>query len=125
MIRLNSMSYFRVWRWKISRPSAYLDQTFRDGGSVTVNVNDDGPFFQAEKGLWQRDPLFPILFNIVTDMLAILIKRAREEEQISEIILHLVDEGISILQYADDTIIFMDYDMDKAQNMKLLLCAFE
>jgi hypothetical protein len=61
----------------------------------------------------------------VTDMLAILIKRAREEEQISEIILHLVDEGISILQYADDTIIFMDYDMDKAQNMKLLLCAFE
>jgi hypothetical protein len=38
---------------------------------------------------------------------------------------HLVDDGISILQYADDTIIFMDHDLDKAQNMKLLLCAFE
>jgi hypothetical protein len=37
----------------------------------------------------------------------------------------LVDDGISILQYADDTIIFMDHDLDKAQNMKLLLCAFE
>jgi hypothetical protein len=36
-----------------------------------------------------------------------------------------VDDGISILQYADDTIIFMDHDLDKAQNMKLLLCAFE
>jgi hypothetical protein len=36
-----------------------------------------------------------------------------------------VEDGISILQYADDTIIFMDHDLEKAQNMKLLLCAFE
>jgi ABC-type proline/glycine betaine transport system ATPase subunit len=58
-------------------------------------------------------------------MLAILIKRAKEDDQIAGIVPHLVDDGISILQYADDTIIFMDHDMDKAQNMKLLLCAFE
>jgi hypothetical protein len=38
---------------------------------------------------------------------------------------HLVDDGILILQYVDDTIIFMDHDLDKARNMKLLLCAFE
>jgi hypothetical protein len=36
-----------------------------------------------------------------------------------------VDDRISILQYADDTIIFMDHDLDKAQNIKLLLYAFE
>jgi hypothetical protein len=58
-------------------------------------------------------------------MLAILIKRAKEEGQILGIVLHLVDIGILILQYADDTIIFMDHDLDKTQNMKLLLCAFE
>jgi hypothetical protein len=58
-------------------------------------------------------------------MLATLIQRAKEAGQISGIVPHLVDDGISILQYADDTIIFMDHDMDKAQNMKLLLCAFE
>jgi hypothetical protein len=38
---------------------------------------------------------------------------------------HLVDDGLSILQYANDTIIFLDHDPSKARNLKLLLCAFE
>jgi hypothetical protein len=36
-----------------------------------------------------------------------------------------VDGGLSILQYADDTILFMDHDLDKARNLKLILAAFE
>jgi hypothetical protein len=36
-----------------------------------------------------------------------------------------VDHGLSILQYADDTIIFLENDQQRAKNMKLLLCAFE
>jgi hypothetical protein len=37
----------------------------------------------------------------------------------------LIDERLSVLQYADDTIIFMDNDLERAKNMKLLLCALE
>jgi hypothetical protein len=37
----------------------------------------------------------------------------------------LVDDRLSILQDADDTILFMEYDIDKAKNMKLLLSAFK
>jgi hypothetical protein len=33
--------------------------------------------------------------------------------------------GLSILQYADDTIIFIDHDPKQAKNLKLLLCTFE
>jgi hypothetical protein len=33
--------------------------------------------------------------------------------------------GVSILQYADDTIIFMEHDIQKMLNMKLILCIFE
>ncbi|KAL5664100.1 hypothetical protein ACJX0J_024208, partial [Zea mays] len=33
--------------------------------------------------------------------------------------------GLSILQYADDTILFLEHDLDKARNMKLILAAFE
>ena len=38
---------------------------------------------------------------------------------------HLVDDGLSVLQYADDTNIFMDNDLERAKNVKLLLRAFE
>jgi hypothetical protein len=58
-------------------------------------------------------------------MLTVLISRAKEVEQIKGVVPHLIDEGLSTLQYADDTIIFMDNDLERAKNMKLLLCAFE
>jgi hypothetical protein len=38
---------------------------------------------------------------------------------------HPVDGGLSILQYADDTILFMEHDIKKARNLKLILSAFE
>ena len=58
-------------------------------------------------------------------MLAVLIKRAKADDQIQGVVPHLVDDGLSILQYTDDTVIFMDHDLEKAANMKLLLCFFE
>ena len=96
------------------------------GGSVGIKVNDDiGPYFQTKRGLRQGDPMSPILFNIVADMLALLIKRSKADCQIRGVIPHLVDDGLSILQYANDTIIFSDHDLEQANNLKLLLCAFE
>jgi len=93
---------------------------------VGIKINDQiGQNFQTSKGLRQGDPLPPILFNIVADMLAILINRAKEEGLVNGIVPHLVDGGLSILQYADDTILFMDHDIEKATNMKMILCAFE
>jgi hypothetical protein len=41
------------------------------------------------------------------------------------VIPHLVDCGLSILQYANDTILFMEHDLEKAKNLKLILLAFE
>jgi hypothetical protein len=101
-------------------------QEFVSRGSVGVKVNDDiGHYFQTYKGLRQGDPLSLILFNLVADMLAILIARAKEDGQVDGLIPHLVDGGISILHYADDMIIFMEHDLEKALNMKLILCIFE
>jgi hypothetical protein len=67
----------------------------------------------------------PILFNIMIDMLDILIARAKEAGQIEGVIPHLIQDGLSILQYEDDTVIFMSHDVEKAVNMKLLLSTFE
>ena len=66
-----------------------------------------------------------MLFNIVANMLAVLIARAKEDGQVGGLVPHLVEGGVSILQYADDTILFMEHDLAKAVNMKLILCIFE
>jgi len=87
-----------------------------------VNTGTGTPFIS---GLRQGDPLSPFLFNIVADMLAMLVSRARENGQIEGVVPHLIDGGLSILQYADDTIIFLENDMEQAKKLKLLMCAFE
>jgi hypothetical protein len=53
-----------------------------------------------------------------------MIERAKNDGQVSRLIPHLVDGGISILRYADDTIMLMVHDLEKALNMKLVLCIF-
>ncbi len=69
-----------------------------EGESVRIKVNDDlGNNFQTHKGLQQGDPMSPIFFNIVVDMLAVLIERAKGDGQIRGVIPHLVDDGLSIL----------------------------
>jgi hypothetical protein len=54
-----------------------------------------------------------------------MIARAKEEGQVGGLIPHLVEGGVSILQYADDTILFLENDIEKAINMKLILSMFE
>ncbi|WVZ94415.1 hypothetical protein U9M48_040308, partial [Paspalum notatum var. saurae] len=101
-------------------------QQFVSKGSVAVKVNNDvGRCFQTNKGLRQGDPLSPILFNLVVDMLVIFITRAKENGQVQGLVPHLVDGGLSILQYAHDTILFMEHNLEQAKNMKIILCAFE
>jgi hypothetical protein len=91
-----------------------------------VQINDElGHFFQTRKGLRQGDPLSPILFNLVADMLVVLIERAKSQGFIEGLVPHLVDDGLSILQYADDTILFIEDDLVKAKGLRLVLSAFE
>jgi hypothetical protein len=48
-------------------------------GSVAIKVNNYvDHYFHTKKGLRQDNPLSPIIFNIVVDMLAILIEQAKD-----------------------------------------------
>lgn len=49
-------------------------ESFVLGGNVSIEVNDDiRHFLQTKKGLRQGDPLSPMFFNIVANMMVTLI----------------------------------------------------
>ena len=52
-------------------------------------------------------------------MLSILISRSREKNHFQGLVPHLVDGGLLILQYTDDTILFLENDLGQARNLKL------
>lgn len=97
-----------------------------ESGKVCINLNgENGAFFRTFKGLRQWDPLSPLLFNLVGDALGAMLKAAKEAGHVEELVPHLIPGGVSHLQYADDTVLFLRYDDQSVRNVKFLLYCFE
>ena len=82
-------------------------------------------YFTSHKGVRQGDPLSPILFKIVADCLARMVRKAQRNNLICGLADNLIDKGVAILQYVDDTIVCVKDNIDIARNMKLLLYLYE
>jgi retron-type reverse transcriptase len=96
------------------------------GGKVCVNINGgNGPYFKTHRGLRQRDPLSPLLFNLAVDALAHILDKAKGKGYIKGVVPHLIPGGLTHLQYADDTILLCENDIQSITNMKFLLYCFE
>jgi hypothetical protein len=97
-----------------------------EGGKVGINIiGEDGHFFNTYKGLRKGDPLSPLLLNLVSDALATMFENAKRAGQIRGLVPNLIEGGLTHLQYADDTIIFLNYDDQSIYNTKFLLYCFE
>jgi hypothetical protein len=95
------------------------------GGDVTDLNGEPGEFFRTYKGLRHGDPLSPLLFNLVADALTMMLKKGCRAGMINGVILELIEGGLTHLQYADDTMIFIEADRQSIANVKFLLYCFE
>jgi hypothetical protein len=96
------------------------------GGSICVRINDENSgFFKPRKGLRQSDPLSPLLFNLVAVVFTRMLMKAARLNLISGLMPQVIKGGIISLQYADDTLLFLENDLEKISNIKWLLVCFE
>src|SRR4051812_28395366 len=54
-----------------------------------------------------------------------MLSKAAEHNLIKGLCPHVCPGGVIFLQYADDTILFMDNNLEQAQNLKMVLSCFE
>jgi hypothetical protein len=54
-----------------------------------------------------------------------MMKNTQKEEIVAGLVPHLVDGGMSILQYAYDTILLLQNQLANARSVKFILCLFE
>jgi len=96
------------------------------GGSLCVRINDENStYFKLGKGLRQGDPLSPLLFNLVADIFTRMLVKAASNSLIAGLLPQVIAGGVVSLQYADDTLLFLEDDLDKANNLKWLLLCYE
>jgi hypothetical protein len=67
----------------------------------------------------------PFLFNLATEGLGKMIHQAQCAGLIVGLVPHLIENGVAILQYADDTILLVQDNLDQVANLKLILYVFE
>lgn len=81
--------------------------------------------FKSSHGLWQGDPLSPFLFLLVAEILAKMLEKAKDEGLISGFQVSSNGESITHLQFADDTLLFVDASLEEVQQLKIILLCFE
>ncbi|KAK2638139.1 hypothetical protein Ddye_025934 [Dipteronia dyeriana] len=92
--------------------------------SVLVNGSPTKKFWM-ERGLQQGDPLSPLLFNLVVEVLSRMLDKPRERGMIKGIGYRNDAIHINHLQFADDTMLFLEPRMNYILHAKRILRCFE
>ena len=91
--------------------------------SVLVNGSPTG-FFSSSRGLRQGDPLSPLLFLLVMEVLSRMLRKVEFGGFISGFTIGS-EVSISHLLFADDSILFCDADPQQLMYIRLVLTFFE
>jgi hypothetical protein len=87
------------------------------GGSISIKLNDENnPYFKLGKGPIQGDPL---LFNLVPDIFTRVLIKAAKKGYFLGFMSYVYPEEVISLQYADDTLLFLNYNKSDLVPMNL------
>ncbi|KAK3219400.1 hypothetical protein Dsin_013370 [Dipteronia sinensis] len=115
---LSEMSFLKKWRlWVRSCISSPVI-------SILVNGSPTRQF-GLKKGLRQRDPLSPFLFNVAVEDLSAVFRKAIDMDMLGGIVFGEATVQVTHLQFADDTIMFIQPNVDYLRNVKRILKCFE
>jgi hypothetical protein len=77
-------------------------------GTLSVKFNDNvGPYFASCKGVRHGDPFAPFLLNMEANSLSKIMSLAQLNGLVSGLASNMVDKGVTVLQYASDTILLI------------------
>ena len=102
----------------------WIRSIFQSSTSAVLLNGVPRKIFHCKRGVRQGDPLSPLLFVLATDFIQKILNNARINHLLSLPVTLPSDEDFSILQYADDTLIFMKGDINELNNLKDILSSF-
>lgn len=94
----------------------WLDYVYHGRGACGKQSEYEvGPNLTTSIGLSQGGSLSPLLLDLDVDVLAIIMENARQNEVVRGVLNEVLDHGVNMLQYADDTILLLQGDIENAK----------
>jgi Reverse transcriptase (RNA-dependent DNA polymerase) len=94
-------------------------QSILEGSKTCINFNGQlDPYFHCRRGVREGDPLSPFLFDLVADVLNILLRNAKNLSYLKGLGSIGSFEGILNLHFIDDTMLFLEAKAEYIEVLK-------
>jgi hypothetical protein len=92
------------------------------GGKACINIDGErSQYSNTYQSLRQGDLISPVMFNVVAEVLATLMKKAASQGKVKGVLTHILPHEITHIQYIDDIILMMAGGDQSITNMEFML----